>query len=943
MVEGFPRFVGREEQIKQIRSLLESRETHILLISGDGGIGKSHLLAELYGRLSEGKLEVRSNVRHTQVINLDDTALRVPLNLKQRIAEQIDPTAFEAFSDLRVQHIRAQIEQQPLEQTRRIRKEADDAFLEAFNSIAQSGDRILLLLDTVEGAIGTSMWDHFRQDVFPYLQNALVVLAGRALDKIVLPPIERELRSNEDSVVTSVTMMLLPPFTAGETDLYLEAPEVGLQLGSDLQTKLYLLTDGHPILLALAVEWLQRGLILPEFIDESVANLEAMKSGEQAEELDGVFRQTLVRTTLQLQAPRDKVFLVMAYAHRRMNADLLTKLIGQPVSDSLMKELRRLPFIKSKPEGVIVLHDEMQRLLEKYAWPHYDKFGLERQKLDQILLEYYDQEVADLRSQMGRARQMLADAADEAAVKLEPDQIVESFDFLAESESNLWTLGTERLFYTLRADLDKGCSYFISEFDRATDAYITYRELLCEKIQPVLKDLEGVRRYEVELRRARHLRNKGLFGEACDAASRLMDLVRGDSGREIELQVFLGYCLSRIPGKLQEAITVLHEAQELAEQTGKQSGEGQAVGTLGLVMRRAGRWDEAREYYRRAVELNQKTGRDWDLAAAFNNLGYVEALRGRYERSTLLIKDALRIYEALGDVYMVGVCSSTLGEANRYALRGYEETMGCYNRALAIFEEQRHIEWLSKLYQQKAIGELQLGAPSDLDYAWKLVMRSVEMCRTSNPTDLPSALNRAGRIAQAKGELAEAERLFQEGVERAAEVDDIWFVIANLVHLAELIYLRDKGQPPELLRDDLSEIESYYTRVFKYREDLYDFPDLYGRMDRTLGHLKYDLAIHEIDQQQLLDSALDHYVAGYPNIARGFYASHGVRALPGEMEEFRTRINKLPPETAIAWCKRLKDAWGGLIETPSLSSFVAACSTTTQRRLTEEEVRGGKN
>ena len=943
MSEGFPRFIGRAEQIRQVQYLLDSSETYILLVSGDGGVGKSHLLTELCQRLGEGGLALRSDIRHTQVINLDDTALRVPLNLKQRIAEHIAPTAFEAFSGLRIEHIRAQIEQWPLTQARHIRQKADEAFLHAFNGLARSGYRMLILLDTVESVVRTGMWDHFRKDVFPYLQNTLVILAGRDLEKTVRPQFEHDLHSSPESVVTSVGLMSVPPFAASETDIYLQAPEIGLRLGPEFQRKLHLLTDGHPILIALAVEWLRRGLILPEFIDDSVADLEARKIGDQAAELNGRFRQTLVQTTLKLQDPRDKVFLVMAYAHRRMDTDLLTRLIGQPVPRSLVEDLRGLPFIKSKPDGSFVLHDEMQNLLERHAWPQYDKFGLEKQKLDRITLDYYDEMIVKLNGQMERARQILAAAAGGATPKLGTDQIVGSFNFLAENESELWTFGAERLFYALRADLDEGSSHFISEFDGATDAYISYRELLWEEIRPWVADLEGVRRYQVELRGARHLRNKGRFDEACDAALRLMELVEGDADREIELQIFRGSCLSRIPGQLQKSIEVLDEARELSEQTGNQAKAGQAVGTLGLVMRRAGRWDDAREFYRRAVGLCQKGGVDWDLALAFNNLGYVEALRGRYERSLLLIEDALRIYRALGDSFMMGVCYSTLGEANRYARTGYEETMTCYDHALDIFEEQRHTEWLAQVYQQKAIAEVQLGVPPDLEQAWKLVVRGVDLSRAGNPAALPSALNRAGRIAQARDRFAEAEQLFKDGVESAEEADDVWFVIANLVHLAELIYARDRRQPAKSLIDALSEIENYGRRVAEYSEgEIYEFPDLYGRMERTLGHLKYDLAV-SLGDEQLLDQALAHYIAAYPQIARGFYASHGVRSLPGEMQELRTRIDKLPSEAAWIWCQRLNNAWGSLFRMPSLPSFVAACSATTRTRLSTGEVRGGRD
>jgi tetratricopeptide (TPR) repeat protein len=359
-------------------------------------------------------------------------------------------------------------------------------------------------------------------------------------------------------------------------------------------------------------------------------------------------------------------------------------------------------------------------------------------------------------------------------------------------------------------------------------------------------------------------------------------------------------------------------------------------------MRRAGHWDEAREYYRQAVTLNQETGQDWDLALAFNNLGYIEALRGRYERSILLLENALRVYEDLGDAFMVSVCSSNLGEAHRYALSSYETTMACYDRALSIFEDQRHTEWLSKVYQKKAIAELQLGAPPDVDYAWRLVMRSIELCRTSNPADLASALNRAGRIAQARGKLKQAEQLLQEGVERAEEVDDVWFIIANLVHLAELIYSQVKGKSIETLENHLTEIEGFNARLLEYVNQEYKFPDLYGRMEIILGHLKYDLGIKKPDQE-LLSAALNHYVAAFPQLALGFYASHGVRALPGELDEFRSRIEDLLPETAMVWCNRLKEVWGGLIEIPSLPSFAASCSTATKNRLSRREVQSVKD
>ena len=103
-------------------------------------------------------------------------------------------------------------------------------------------------------------------------------------------------------------------------------------------------------------------------------------------------------------------------------------------------------------------------------------------------------------------------------------------------------------------------------------------------------------------------------------------------------------------------------------------------------------------------------------------------------------------------------------------------------------------------------------------------------------------------------------------------------------------------------------------------------------MERTLGNFKYDLAIRQ-DRPDLLEQALSHYVSAYPQIATGFFVSHGVRALPREREELGNRIDRLPAALALEWCEELSRVWADKMDTPSLMSFISARKIRARQRL----------
>ena len=70
-------------------------------------------------------------------------------------------------------------------------------------------------------------------------------------------------------------------------DFFAECDEHHM-IPQDMREKLQLLTEGRPILLSLAVEWLQKNIPLPDLIEKSQAELNELLSVESAKRNCGI-------------------------------------------------------------------------------------------------------------------------------------------------------------------------------------------------------------------------------------------------------------------------------------------------------------------------------------------------------------------------------------------------------------------------------------------------------------------------------------------------------------------------------------------------------------------------------------------------------------------------------------------------------------------------------
>jgi len=174
-----------------------------------------------------------------------------------------------------------------------------------------------------------------------------------------------------------------------------------------------------------------------------------------------------------------------------------------------------------------------------------------------------------------------------------------------------------------------------------------------------------------------------------------------------------------------KALGQLVEAQGRLKDYPDPSEAGEVLREMALLERTQGRLAEAAVHMNAAIDLATEGSAPAALSRCFTALGSIETDRGELERGLEYKREGLRIAERAGNLTETARSSISIG-TSYHALRRYEDSVKCYDRALQI---------------ARLVGNLRLVA-----YAM--------MNRCASLLDM-------GRADETAGELAEAKRLFQ--------------------------------------------------------------------------------------------------------------------------------------------------------------------------------------
>ncbi|MEV4618506.1 AAA family ATPase [Asanoa sp. NPDC049573] len=958
MSDGFPDYIARAEEdlIRQEAARVGAdRRSRAVLLYGPGGVGKTRLVRRLAHERRPDDPAI-----WLEPIDVDDSQYWLLSNLEQRVVEQIDPagTHFGRYHEYLSQfphYPGPSIDQELLvSHLGRIKK----VFVDCYRSFVEATGRpVVVTLDTVEVIRGMDLLLTLTQWM-KSLPGTLFVLSGRPLTSAdSIDPIRRELEDPHQSI--ELTTVELGEFGPAAALGYLDASAVAAALSADEKTKLIHLTRGHPLWLALTVDYLLvKGI--PEEAAQPLADIQEMlpAQGEPTtagRALEDAYKRRLVTPYRETDFWHEAIKR-LAVVRKSVNLSAWQELMADcalppdaPTWPEAWEQLLRTPWIRPRAnERYATLHDALADELTRRLLPLHDQDQQWRRSLWKRAVDIYarltDGPERELRRQVaaldGEAARSAGD--DEAGRRMAQDFIA-TVGRLSAEKRELDQLKAAGLYFQLLSDFEPGARQFLAYFENARREHdLLFENLIAVEMQRFLpatarlvttgeaegEVMEDFHRWlgtepglhiDIGLSIAAHL----IENEQPDRAASLLEGLPITPAQPVPAyrrSILIGNAVMRIPGRVREGKQHFDAALETARALVTDDREklvAEAHKEMGYYLRNEGLWELADQAYQEAHSaLSQGMSRRSpaedreEMASIQTNWAYVKGLRGNYREGLSLVDSAIAVRRRL---------ELRQGEATSWSVRGellrfnqqFEQAWTAYQTAQRIFEGIRDWPWLGLVYQEQAICLLQAAQAGvallpDRDAqsaAEERITYALDICHEWNTRGYPSALNRAGRIF-GRVEPDRGLDFLSKGIEEALRFSDGWFWLANLIEYVELCYRVWAMTGEREYRDRITARAADIATAV----DDYDFPDLHGRWRLVQGHLGLRDALGTADPNPP-DEILAHYARGFLDVAEGYAASHGAAAVNAEFRTFAELFTKLPDDRQEAWEERLRSAW----------------------------------
>jgi len=185
----------------------------------------------------------------------------------------------------------------------------------------------------------------------------------------------------------------------------------------------------------------------------------------------------------------------------------------------------------------------------------------------------------------------------------------------------------------------------------------------------------------------RYLDSGSHHGEALRIHGRAREAARdrGDVAGEVAALGELGRVHGRL-GRYEGAIDHLRQALAVGGGAVGPDREASTLNSLAVVYGRLGRYDEAVEHFRRALAIYRRTGNLVCEGKALGNLGIVNAELGNFPQALDHFEQALHLARAVDDRVGEGDALSNLGHVS-YLLGRYPDAIDHHRSALSIARE----------------------------------------------------------------------------------------------------------------------------------------------------------------------------------------------------------------------------------------------------------------
>ncbi len=868
-------FVGREDILRRMDDVVSGKDPKIaLFVEGGGGIGKTRLLTEVYRRYAPA-----DHLGVVNVVDFDDSYLQISGNLEQHIAKSLGTEHFKEYFE-RVKRLRqaeqAGMSEEFLEQDEDAMRAA---FLKNLNFYAQFR-RVVLLLDTCEKLKNAQVWEN----IFNLMENAentVFFIAGRE-DEKTSETHQRFLEAQSRLSADSVGVETLQPLKPEESLWYLKEKqkEKRVSLSEPVVKGLLTLSQGRPILLDLAIEWIARDI--PQDWILEIAEKQLSTSDLNSRRFE--FEKLLVSPITQIRTRMDQLCLLLSRVYP-LDSEGIARLlrISQKEARHLREEAVTYVFIKQLPNDQISLHDDMRRMIHEHVWGIIDPLKERRIRQSATAKEYLKSKIEEAGKGAGEPQ---AAEAKPASLSI--------MEYALEQERRV--LRGMYLFHALYANFEEGVKEFTRLFDE--DSSNNSREILIDQIES--REFEEraakLERLEVLSRKAEFLKRKGELSQALQLVKKCLSIASDDDAK---LDFLIKAASVEVNlGRASEAVKNLKEAQRLCETNeALKKWQANVFNLLGFASRMQGKLSEASTYYRKALNalLASKHSAETLKAAILNNLGYVTAQEGRYRSALGYCQQAFEIRQGINDRIDIGSSFSAMGEVYRNWGK-YSEALRNYEEALKIFEAEEAQTWLARVYSFRGAVYRLMG---ELDLAEKDLQKSIEFRVRA---EQPWAYHVLGCVYWNRGELSQALQLFEKSGRLAKDIYDIRTEINNLVGSAE-VYYQQWANSEKTDKSFLDKINASWDELQKIIAAGYDFPHHFGRMQRVLADVAFDLGDY--------DRAVKIYAEAYAALGKRA-GGYGKRKFSDELAWLGQRMDAMAEKDVkktIDSCNFLMEYW----------------------------------
>ena len=894
----FP-IIGRHDEVSQLTDIIEEKGSRrIVCMSGSGGIGKTRLLQEIH-RLVLGKIEKKEGFLCSGILDFDNPFFHSLHNLGHEIATQLDESSFKPYQEnisaIRKMEIGGISPQKIAEETIIL----NHTFTTCFNALS-SDSRVVLLFDTTDALRGQNDIWQFWADVFPLLENCVLLIAGRDARQI-----GQTLQAAID--IEDVYSVEVAPLEFDDCQKYLhqKLQQMYTILEPELAEKLILIAHGKPILLDLAVEWQARNIPLSWLIESNLDELQAL-SNEQREQWQEEFELHLVRHIANVRHAIDRLILILSRIYP-LDIDMISALLKASTEEArrLFEEAQPYVFMKLLPDGRLTLHDEMRRMVNKHVWNIVDPEFDRRKRDSSLAAGYFQQKIHQLAERIH-------------TLKSNPETVSNIALTLAELEETQELFIKRNLTHTLEADLASGFDLYTQAIGKARHTGRTkFAKQLENVVQPHIAELPLEQQYEYRVLHGRLLND---LGDTQHARTLFQQLLQENEGKvEREADIYNALATSEIQlGNFNLALEYQQKCYDILNWLNKKNFIPNVANQIGYIYRLKGELQNSIHYYRIAMDAAlhiENPGKDI-VASVLNNLGYVHGLEGKYNEGKTYCEKAINLW--LEDHLLKRVGQGEITLASIFRNRGqYKTAIDFLKKALQRFEEPEDSLWLVRAnlqlgwtYWYEGIGQQRrdsfrvvsgetikteierMRRQRSLNVAATCFEKSLQLAEAYHiQAEIPIILGQFSRLCWERDEKEKARRLSKEAFELSRKMHNLHQAIDSLVAMAEFDYAEDKFK-------HIPEYAALLQKDYESKGDYY--PLFFGRMRRILADIAYATGDH--------DMALKYYAEGLGLIK--LHGGYNVYSIIEELNALSAKINTLPPVTAYKWVEFLKDYWG---------------------------------